>query len=93
MAAIYEFQVSGQIGSVIRSALPEMQTFEEASGARTIRGTAGRPQDVGRLLELIRSLNLVVEWLHIATRPDNSLLGDDHVPVVDDGGAQRDVLQ
>ncbi|HEY5877673.1 MAG TPA: hypothetical protein VIU11_02100 [Nakamurella sp.] len=92
MAAIYEFQVSGQIGSVIRSALPEMQTFEETCGARTFRGTAGGPQDIGRLLDLIRSLDLVVEELHIAARPDNSLVGDDNVPVVDDRGSQNNIL-
>jgi hypothetical protein len=91
MTAIYEFHVSGQVGSVIRSALPEMQTFEE-SGGRTLRGIAAERRDIDRLLESIQLLNVVVQQLHIATRPECSLVVDDDVPVVDDGGAQRDVL-
>ena len=91
MAAIYEFQVAGQIGPVIRSALPEMRTFEESSGRR-LRGTATERGDIDRLLELIRTLDLVVQRLHIAARPECSVLGDDDVPVVDDGGAQNNIL-
>ena len=94
MAAIYEFHVAGRVGPVVRSALPEMQTFEQFSG-RTLRGTAAERYEIDRLLEAIRTLNLTVQWLQICARPtpaDSSPLGDD-VPVVDDGGAHHDVLQ
>lgn len=99
MAAIYEFHVAGRVGSVIRSALPEMQTFEQRAG-RTLHGTAAERQEIDRLLELIQTFNLIVQRLQIHVVPDTprrwpmagSGVGG-HVPVVDDGGAQRDVLE
>ena len=106
MAAIYEFHVAGQVGSVVRSALPEMETFEQRSG-RTLHGTAAERREIDRLLELIQTFNLIVQRLQICVRPDSgwpppdqdasladvrSDVGGD-VPVVDDGGAQRDVLE
>ena len=48
MAAIYEFQVTGQVGSVVRAALPEMESFEEASG-RILRGTAAERRQIGNV--------------------------------------------
>ncbi len=89
MAAIYEFQVTGQVGSVVRAALPEMESFEEASG-RILRGTAAERRQIDRLLELIQTMNVTVERLHICARSQPRFCGD--VPVVDDGGAQDDVL-
>jgi hypothetical protein len=89
MTPIYEFHVAGRVGSVIRSALPEMHTFEQHAG-RTVHGT-GEPQEIDELLTRIESLNLVVQSVHICAR-SRSRIGD-HVPVVDDGGAQHDVLQ
>ncbi|WP_395728819.1 hypothetical protein [Nakamurella sp.] len=106
MAAIYEFHVAGQVGSVVRSALPEMETFEQRSG-RTLHGTAAERREIDRLLELIQTFNLIVQRLQICVRPDSawppayrgasladarSEVGGD-VPVVDDGGAQRDILE
>jgi hypothetical protein len=88
MAAIYEFHVAGRVGSVVRSALPDMETFELRSG-RTLHGTASERREIDRLLELIQMLNLSVQRLHIATR-SAGLCGN--VPVVDDRGAQDDVL-
>lgn len=90
MAPIYEFHVAGQVGSVIRSALPEMEAFEQRSG-RTLHGTAAERREIDRLLELIQTFNLIVQRLQICVRPDSCVGG--HVPVVDDSGAQRDVLQ
>lgn len=98
MAAIYEFHVAGRVGSVIRSALPEMQTFEQRAG-RTLHGIAER-DEIDRLLELIQTFNLIVQRLQIHVVPDASRgcpgagsdVGGD-VPVVDHGGAQRDILQ
>ncbi len=90
MTAIYEFQVAGQVGAVVRAALPEMLTFEEASG-RILRGTADERREIDRLLELIQTMNLTVQRLHICARSRPRLRRD--VPVVDDGGAQGDVLQ
>lgn len=112
MAAIYEFHVTGLVGPVIRSALPEMEAFEQRSG-RTLHGTAAERREIDRLLELIQTFNLIVQRLQICVRPDSradgtlpgarssvdgSLAGArsgvrGHVPVVDDGGPQRDVLQ
>lgn len=89
MTAIYEFHVAGQVGSVVRSALPEMEAFEQRSG-RTLHGTAAERSEIDRLLELIQTFNLTVQRLQICVRPDS--LVDGHVPVVDDGGAQGDVL-
>lgn len=89
MAAIYEIQVAGQVGSVVRAALPEMRSFEEASG-RVLRGTATERREIDRLLELIQTMNLTVQRLQICARSHPRLGGD--VPVVDDGGAQDDVL-
>jgi hypothetical protein len=136
MAAIYEFHVAGQVGSVVRSALPEMEAFEQRSG-RILHGKAAERREIDRLLELIQTFNLIVQRLQICVRPDpggpptfpdtaqaqsprnrcgpggvdaslagargpggvdaslagaRSEVGGD-VPVVDDGGAQRDVLQ
>lgn len=100
MTAIYEFHVTGQVGSVIRSALPELEAFEQRSG-RTLHGTATERREIDRLLELIQTFNLIVQRLQICVRPDqcgdDSLAGDrsrvgGHVPVVDDRGAQGDVL-
>ena len=107
MAAIYEFHVAGQVGSVIKSALPEMEAFEQRSG-RTLHGTAAERAEIDRLLELIQTFNLIVQRLQICVRPDTPPARPDgaddaavdarsdvggHVPVVDDRGAQRDVLQ
>ena len=97
MAAIYEFHVAGMVGSVVRSALPEMQTFEQRSG-RVMHGTATERGEIDRLLELIQTFNLNLQRLQICERPDIRSPGarsgvDDHVPVVDDGGAQHDILQ
>lgn len=89
MTAIYEFQVSGLVGSVIRSALPEMQTFEQASG-RTLRGTADERGEIDRLLELIQTMNLVLQRLQICVRRESGL--DHDVPVIDHGGSQDDIL-
>ena len=97
MAAIYEFHVAGMVGSVVRSALPEMQTFEQRSG-RVMHGTATERSEIDRLLELIQTFNLNLQRLQICERPESkpgcarSGVGD-HVPVVDDGGAQGDVLE
>lgn len=90
MAAIYEFHVAGRVGSVIRSALPEMEAFEQRSG-RTLHGTAAERREIDRLLELIQTFNLIVQRLQICVRRDSDIGGD--VPVVDDGGAQRNVLE
>jgi hypothetical protein len=97
MAAIYEFHVAGMVGSVVRSALPELQMFEQRSG-RVMHGTATERGEIDRLLELIQTFNLNLQRLQICERPDATAAGArsgvyDHVPVVDDGGAQGDVLQ
>lgn len=99
MAAIYEFHVAGRVGSVIRSALPEMLTFEQRAG-RTLHGIAAERQEIDRLLELIQTFNLIVQRLQIHVVPDDPrarpISGSGvrgHVPVVDDGGAQGDILQ
>ncbi len=91
MVAIYEFHVAGQVGAVIRTALPEMQTFEQRSGS-TLRGMATGRREIDRLLELIQTMNMIVERLHIEAHREQSVVGDD-VPVVDDGRAQGDILQ
>ena len=100
MAAIYEFHVSGQVGAVVRSALPEMEAFEQRSG-RILHGRAAERREIDRLLELIQMFNLIVQRVQICVRSDTgaddapghdrSIGGD--VPVVDDRGAQRDVLE
>ena len=83
--------MAGRVGSVIRTALPEMHTFEQQS-RRIVHGTAAQRGQVDRLLELIQTMNLVVEQLQICERPGSGDFGGD-VPVVDDGGAQYDVLE
>lgn len=90
MAAIYEFQVTGQVGSVVRAALPEMQIFEEPSG-RILRGIATERREIDRLLERIQLMNLTVQRLHICRRSCSRLRSE--MPVVDDGGTQHDVLE
>jgi hypothetical protein len=69
MASIYEFHVAGQVGSVIRAALPEMEAFELRSG-RTLHGTAAERCEIDRLLELIQTFNLTVQRLQICERAD-----------------------
>jgi hypothetical protein len=92
MAAIYEFHVAGLVGPVIRSALPEMKAFEKRSG-RTMHGTAAERCEIDRLLELIQMLNLTVHRLQISVRRDDRSGLGDHVPVVDDRGAQDHILE
>lgn len=91
VTAIYEIHVAGQVGSITRSALPEMRTFEQQS-RRVLHGTAAQRGEIDRLLELIQTMNLIVEELLICARPASGYFGGD-VPVVDDRGAKDDVLE
>ena len=104
MADIYEFHVTGLIGPVVRSALPELAT---GAGDRNsvLSGTATGPDDVDRVLRRLGDAGLTPTHIVIsngrrwrpagrtkANRPLPDCSGG-AVPVVDDNGSQHDVLE
>ncbi|MET0865484.1 MAG: hypothetical protein ABWZ98_14220 [Nakamurella sp.] len=93
MAEIYEFHVTGLIGPVARSALPELTT---GPGDRNsvLSGTASGPDEVDRVLRRLGDAGLTPTHIVITNErrwrsPD---LSDGAVPVVDDNGAEHDIL-
>ena len=103
MAEIYEFHVAGLIGPVVRSALPE---FTTGPGGRdsVLSGTANSPDDVDRMLQRLGDAGLTATHIvitsnkrwHSAGSGESLTSGDGcsdrAVPVVDDNGAEYDIL-
>jgi hypothetical protein len=104
MADVYEFHVTGLIGPVVRSALPELTT---GAGDRNsvLCGKADGPDDVDRVLRQLGDAGLTPSHIVISSgrrwhdpgssEPDDA---ERHgsgcaVPVVDDNGSQHDVLE
>ena len=78
MTEDYEFHVSGLLGPVVRSALPEL-TACAAPTECVLTGMADGPDDVTQLLERLADHHLVAthivissgdRWVHGETRPD-----------------------
>lgn len=52
MSDIYEFEISGTIGPLIRSCLPGLDTVAESEWT-VLTGSVGGPDDLRRLLDLL----------------------------------------
>ena len=72
MADLYEFRVTGLIGPVVRSALPEL-TAECDSRHSVLTGTAADPEAVDELLRRLREAGLTAS--HILIAPDTRWQG------------------
>jgi hypothetical protein len=66
MADLYEFRVSGLIGPVLRSALPEL-TAEAGDRQSVLTGTATTPDAVDTLLRQLQDAGLTESHILIAT--------------------------
>ena len=67
MSAVYEFHVTGLIGPVVESALPEL-TPHPAPKHSVLTGTAGEPRVVQELLDKLTDHGLVADHIVIAAR-------------------------
>jgi hypothetical protein len=67
MADIYEFHVTGLIGPVVRSALPELTS--EPDCRRTLLSGSAEPGEVSRLLEQLRDSGLLLQ--HVVLSIEN----------------------
>ena len=67
MADIYEFHVTGLIGPVVRSALPELTS--ERDCRRTLLSGSAEPGEVTRILEQLRDSGLLLQ--HVVLRTEN----------------------
>jgi hypothetical protein len=65
MADIYEFHVTGLIGPVVRSALPELTS--EPDCRRTLLSGSAEPGEVSRLLEQLRDNGLLLQHVVLST--------------------------
>ena len=66
MAEMYEFHVTGLIGPVVESALPELTT-QAAMEHSVLTGMASEPRDVQELLHKLTDHGLVADHIVIAT--------------------------
>ena len=70
MTDIYEFHVTGLIGPVVRSALPELTS--ERDCRRTLLSGSAEPGEVTRILEQLRDSGLLLQ--HVVLRTERALL-------------------
>ena len=52
MPDLYQFEITGTIGPLIRSCLPELDTVTE-SASTVLTGTVGGPDELRRVLDLL----------------------------------------
>jgi hypothetical protein len=81
MADIYEFHVTGLIGPVVRSALPELTS--EPDCRRTLLSGSAEPGEVSRLLEQLRDNGLLLQHVVLSTENRWAATGS---PVQDGAG-------
>lgn len=97
MSDVYEFHVTGLIGPVIESALPELTTAPSGSMS-VLSGTANSPAEVERVLLRLGDAGLAATHIVISSsdrwhRQCRAADGSGRaVPVVDDDGPQDDIL-
>jgi hypothetical protein len=104
VAEIYEFHVAGLIGPVVRSALPELATG--AGGKNSVLcGKADGPEEVDRVLRQLGDAGLSPTHIVISNgrrwqstgggEPTDAEQGRSGgaMPVVDDNGAEHDILK
>jgi hypothetical protein len=105
VAEIYEFHVTGLIGPVVRSALPELATGAGEKNS-VLSGTANGPEEVDQVLRRLGDAGLTPSHIVISNgrrwrsadetesaAATGAACSGGAVPVVDDNGAQHNVLE
>jgi len=65
---LYEFRITGTIGPLIQSSLPGLDTVAESEWT-LLTGTAGGPDDLRRILNLLDANGVPALNVRIAPRP------------------------
>jgi hypothetical protein len=71
MPELYEFEVTGRIGPLMRSCIPELTPTAEDQPT-VLTGTARSPEDLQRVLDLLDTHGLPAQDIRISYRDESA---------------------